>query len=532
MKSNGNLEISYMKTYTAGEDEGRLAAAAKELGLEKARAVRAQVRHRTPDVKLAWDAFHDTTVEKIRMYAAYTLHEIEEGFEEFEKEISHEAHEAHEVSGGSIPAAIMGIIKVMVGPAILYLPHGFASAGYLTAFPCLIGATIIFLYSANCLLEAWQVESQLVTEKLPLLKNGGRSRSFISKRALTYPELARRAFGERGETVIKTGIALLQSGVCLTYLIFVPQNLHTSLLQLFNINIPAQVCLIAMLLIQIPLSWIKDIRKLTPTNMIANALILYGLITCIGLALSTTFFTPNNPTMQETKPMQNFYDHVTTSLSPFEKDWFLFIGTSVLLFEGTMTLLIPLQEAVETKEDRAKFPVIFQKVIICVISFYSFFALINWIAFGRDVRTVLTTSLPSGILATSVQLAYSIAVIFTFPLQNFPALEISTRSIQTRFSKTIPRNMISCINILLLGIVALFTMDSLDKVVSLMGGLLGCPIAFCFPPMIHLKLVLEKDKAEERWKRVILNYFVFTLGLVACVVATSTTLYKLRTTEK
>ena len=219
MKSNGNLEISYMKTYTAGEDEGRLAAAAKELGLEKARAVRAQVRHRTPDVKLAWDAFHDTTVEKIRMYAAYTLHEIEEGFEEFEKEISHEAHEAHEVSGGSIPAAIMGIIKVMVGPAILYLPHGFASAGYLTAFPCLIGATIIFLYSANCLLEAWQVESQLVTEELPLLKNGGRSRSFISKRALTYPELARRAFGERGETVIKTGIALLQSGVCLTYLV-------------------------------------------------------------------------------------------------------------------------------------------------------------------------------------------------------------------------------------------------------------------------------------------------------------------------
>merc|ERR1719343_103024 len=414
----------------------------------------------------------------------------------------------------------------MVGPAILYLPHGFASAGYLTAFPCLVGATIIFLYSANCLLEAWKVESQLLTEELPLLKSGGRSQSFISKRALTYPELARRAFGERGETVIKTGIALLQSGVCLTYLIFVPQNLHTSLLQLFNIDISAQVCLIAMLLIQIPLSWIKDIRKLTPTNMIANALILYGLITCIGLALSTTFFS------SPAKPMENFYEHVTTSLVPFEKDWFLFIGTSVLLFEGTMTLLIPLQEAVETKEDRARFPAIFQKVIICVISFYSFFALSNWIAFGRDVRTVLTTSLPSGILATSVQLAYSIAVVFTFPLQNFPALEISTRSIQTRFSKTIPRNMISCINILLLGLVALFTMDSLDKVVSLMGGLLGCPIAFCFPPMIHLKLVLEKEKGDERWRRVILNYFVFSLGLVACVVATCTTLYKLRTTGK
>jgi len=50
-------------------------------------------------------------------------------------------------------------------------------------------------------------------------------------------------------------------------------------------------------------------------------------------------------------------------------------------------------------------------------------------AFGKDVDTILTTSLPKGFLATTVQLVYIVAVIFTFPLQNFPALEIATHSI-------------------------------------------------------------------------------------------------------
>lgn len=39
----------------------------------------------------------------------------------------------------------------------------------------------------------------------------------------------------------------------------------------------------------------------------------------------------------------------------------------------------------------------------------------------------LNASLPPGKLATTIQLAYSFAVVFTFPLQNFPSLEIVHR---------------------------------------------------------------------------------------------------------
>ena len=87
---------------------------------------------------------------------------------------------------------------------------------------------------------------------------------------LSYPELAYRALGENGEKIVKLGIGLMQSGVCLTYLIFVPQNFSTALDRLAGIYIAPEWFLVVMVAIQVPLSWIRDIRKLTMTNFLRN----------------------------------------------------------------------------------------------------------------------------------------------------------------------------------------------------------------------------------------------------------------------
>ena len=64
-------------------------------------------------------------------------------------------------------------------------------------------------------------------------------------------------------------------------------------------------------------------------------------------------------------------------------------------------------------------------------------------------------------------------------------------------------------------------MNDLDKVVSLMGGLLGCPLAFVLPPLIENELA--KDGRIETKKRV-LNLVVAALGVGAMCVSVSTTL--------
>ena len=142
-----------------------------------------------------------------------------------------------------------------------------------------------------------------------------------------------------------------KSGVCLTYLIFVPQNLQASVRILTGNDVPIIDFLWLMVLVEIPLSWIQNVRHFTITNVIANFLILYGLLTCLGFAAnnliesSTTEDQLEDNADNDTKEDQNDVLDIDTEiialgpfqniikkmseLRPFGPGWFLFIGTSV-----------------------------------------------------------------------------------------------------------------------------------------------------------------------------------------------------------
>jgi len=427
--------------------------------------------------------------------------------------------------GGDLGSAVLGVIKGMVGPAILYLPHGFAKTGYALALPILLLATSLYLYSQRCLLQAWRVESMKAEEPqlLLIVRSTSLSKFTARREVLSFPELAHRAFGLHGETAVKTGIALMQAGICLTYLIFVPHNLHTSIHYLTGHSISPRLLLIVMVGIQIPLSWIQDIRKLAFTNCTANVLILYGLMLCLCFAF-------HEATGGSENPLETVRDRMG-QLEPFASEWWLFVGTSVLLFEGSVTLLVPLQESVILEEDRRKFAGVYPQVIMAIIGFYIFFGMSCWVSFGNDVNIVLKTSLPSGLFATSVQLAYSLAVILTFPLQSYPALEIAAKSISyalihehgwRKDSCFTRRSVISSFLVIALAIVAVTAMNSLDRVIALMGSLLGCPVAFVIPPLIHTQLCQE---GLSEWRRRC-NTAAAIAGVIAMTVTSIATTAK------
>jgi amino acid permease len=103
------------------------------------------------------------------------------------------------------------------------------------------------------------------------------------------------------------------------YLIFVPQNLYEATRELFGWEVNKSIFLIAMILVEIPISWIRDIRKLTPFNVLASFLIFYGLASCLLIAFSEIRKDPD----------LTFWDKVI-ALPPTNGDtWFLFIGTAV-----------------------------------------------------------------------------------------------------------------------------------------------------------------------------------------------------------
>lgn len=382
------------------------------------------------------------------------------------------------VQGGSLQAAAFGIIKGTVGPAILYLPRGIQSGGYAIAIPCMITATALYILSAYRLLACWKAERLLQEEHL------GPESSVL----LTYPELARRALGYPYSLLVDFGIASMQYGVCLTYLIFVPANLHQCT------GVAQPVWLALMVLLEIPLTFLEDIRKLTVLNVTATLLIAFGLGMVLVLAIKQAWDPAANT--DYTWAWQENY----SALPAVTDTWFLFVGTSFFMMEGSITLLVPLQEAVvNTQAD--KFPILNQKVTSWIVVFYILFSF-TCLAAWNHLQTALTASLPPSLLATVVQLAYSVAVIGTFPLQAFPALQVTCQLLPWK------RQRLGTITTIILGVIAYLAMDSLGHVVSLLGSLLGIPLALIFPPLLHQKLVAKE------WQ----NYLMMVAGV--CATAT------------
>lgn len=98
--------------------------------------------------------------------------------------------------------------------------------------------------------------------------------------------------------------------------------------------------LILMTLVQIPLSWIHEIRHLTITNALANSLIMYGLILCLAFSFEEAIVpAPGEDGGERGAAAELFYKFF--HLQVFNSEgWFLFIGTSVSLIVLLCALLM------------------------------------------------------------------------------------------------------------------------------------------------------------------------------------------------
>jgi len=527
-------------------------------------------RHKLIEPKLVWKKFTSDTLTNARMHTVHTSQrtlsiDLSSSFDKDRMTVDHATVSSPRSCGvegkgtfvsldsfgsiddfmpenGSLGAAVFGIVKGTVGPAILYLPRGFQLSGWAVAIPSMLFATVMYIYNADRLLACWKAEhdrdlvlvqsqskkhQQQIEQPMSHYNDTTTAATLHSPSMpmlLTYPELARRAFGSFSG-LVDIGIASLQFGVCLTYLIFVPHNLYECALQLFGVEVQKEYFLLAMLLVEIPLSWIRDIRKLTRPNVIATVLIAYGLSFVLvmafyeGMQYADDYYSNN-----KIVPTRVFVYNLK-ALPAITNSWFLFVGTSFFMMEGSITLLVPLQESVIREEDRSKFASMNRNVTAGIVFFYIAFSVICCAAFGDKIQTAMTASL-EGLLAVTIQGAYSVAVVLTFPLQAFPAMEVVKNNLlgqplseDAKTARNLERNVLSTVVICVLGLFAVFAIDYLGNVVSILGSLFGIPLALIVPPLMHNILVTESSLLT-RW----MNYGVVLVGVFATGAASFATL--------
>ena len=349
----------------------------------------------------------------------------------------------------SFGAALL-LLKSFVGTGVLFLPKAYLNGGMLFSNIVLIAVASLSYYCFVLL-----VKTRLKVDA-------------------SFGDIGGILYGKTLRTLILTSIVLSQIGFVSAYIVFTSENLQAFILAVSNCRtwIDIKFMVLMQLIIFLPLSLIRDISKLAATALIADFLILLGLIYLYYYDIFTIV------TNHGVSDIVNFNS----------RDWTLFIGTAIFTFEG-IGLIIPIQESM--KKPHTFPPVLGGVMILITVVFVSMGAL-SYAAYGSHTKTVVILNLPQDDkFVNAVQFLYSLAILLSTPLQLFPAIRIMENELFTRSGKYNPyikwkKNVFRFFLVMVCAAIAWGGAGDLDKFVALVGSFACVPLVYIYPVSVYL----------------------------------------------
>jgi len=238
---------------------------------------------------------------------------------------------------------------------------------------------------------------------------------------------------------------------------------------------------LAQLPVLVPYCWVRDIHYLGYPMVVANVCLWGSLLAVLSLVGHTL--------------LENVRDDAAppVAMARFGSGTLLFTAQAVVAFEG-IALVLPIREAMRE-------PAHFHSVMLGCMGAGTLTLLLTgasaYLAYGETTATFVTLNL-DGPVALCVRAAFAFAVVLTYPLQLFPAMQ----ALEEKLRLTAPlaanatradhrgRLVRQCLARTCL-VCAAFTFAlyvPYDNLVALAGGLCAVPLAFIFPGIFHLRL--------------------------------------------
>ena len=155
-------------------------------------------------------------------------------------------------------------------------------------------------------------------------------------------------------------------------------------------------------------------------------------------------------------------------------------------------------------------------MIITIISLFIWFSNSNVLAYGKDLKDMVTLNLPQTKSIAIMLIVYVLGVILTLPLAMYPTFLVMDKYLQ--FEGSILQ--ISRIaTVIVVGLAGTFARAYLGKIVAIMGGILCCPLALIFPAIINLKLSAKSEHDR------IISKLVILIGMITEVLCSFSAVY-------
>ncbi|GAV52410.1 hypothetical protein ZYGR_0AG04010 [Zygosaccharomyces rouxii] len=401
--------------------------------------------------------------------------------------------------------AFLLLLKSFIGTGVLFLPSAFSNGGLFFSIVMLLFFGLYSFWCYYILIKAKEVVG-----------------------VTSFGDIGSRLYGRWVKCIILFSLVFTQLGFSGAYVIFTAENLKAfcSNVLHFSENVPIIYFMLAQFAIFIPLSFIRNVSKLSLPSLLANFFVMGGLVIVLFFSLKQLAFESHM------KPADGVVLLFNTNR------WTMFIGTAIFAFEG-IGLVIPVQDSMQHPE---KFPLVLGMVIITSTVLFITIGSIGYLAYGSKIKTVILLNLPqTNISVNLIQLFYSIAIMLSTPLQLFPAIKIIENKVFPKFIKIYVKNddnttgvemrpnsgklnwkvkwLKNFVRSLIVGsviLMAYFGADQLDKFVALIGSFACIPLVYMYPPMLHLRSCsLPKHKTGKINWSAGLDYVLIIFGAIS-----------------
>jgi proton-coupled amino acid transporter len=356
-------------------------------------------------------------------------------------------------TGKSSPTgAAMLLLKSFVGTGVLFLPRAFLNGGMLFSNLVLLGVAGLSYYCFVLL-----VSTRLVVKH-------------------SFGDMGHHLFGNWMRNMINFSLVISQIGFASAYIVFVSENLQAFVLAVSDCktNIDIKWMILMQMVVFLPLSLYRNINNIQKLALVADLFILLGLIYLYYYDIFTIV------QQKGVSDIANFNS----------QSWTLFIGTAIFTFEG-IGLIIPIQTSMK---DPKKFPGVLAGVMVIITVIFVSAGALSYAAYGSKTKTVVLLNMPQDDrLVNAVQFIYSLAILFSTPLQIYPAIEITSQQLFSRTGKYNPyikwkKNFFRFFMVLVCATLAWLGADDLDKFVSLVGSFACIPLVYIYPVSFHCRL--------------------------------------------
>ncbi|KAJ1284163.1 hypothetical protein BS78_03G184000 [Paspalum vaginatum] len=397
----------------------------------------------------------------------------------------------HDDAGASASRTCLNLSNVISGVGMLSVPYALAQGGWLSlALFALVGAVCYYT-------------GELVAR---CMRAGGDA-------ARSYPDIGQLAFGRRGRKAIGAVMYAELYLVAISFLILEGDNLD-KLLPGTAVGLPGGGCvlrgkqlftLVAAVAI-LPTTWLRDLSVLayvSAVGLVASAALTASLVWA-GVAEHGFHAKDGNVFSLAGLP---------TSLSLY---FVCFAGHGV--FPTVYT-------SMRNKKHFSK--VLLASSVLCSLN-YALTAVLGYMIYGEDVKSLVTLNLPSGKVYTRI----AILTTLITPIAKYAlVIQPITTGIEERLALAgqggLTRAAIST-TVLATTVVAACTVPFFGYLMSFIGSSLNVTVAVLFPCLSYLKIYTSRGGVRRTEVAAIVGILVF--GVCVAVVGTCTSLNQIVST--